>query len=135
MCHCQSEFLYYQSHVLMPSVLQTAEGVGSVLLMVRFLSLMRGQILDATDVSEALERGGQKSENADELVAKIMSLTSSNEFFIPQALQYIKKVRIRKELTCRQSQTLPLPFVCLALIYVCILHMYVCNVRTVCTLM
>ena len=99
----------------MPSVLQTAEGVGSVLLMVRFLSLMRGQILDATDVSEALERGGQKSENADELVAKIMSLTSSNEFFIPQALQYIKKVSTtRKELRCRQSQTLPLPFVCLA---------------------
>ena len=60
--------------------------------MVRFLSLLRAQVLDSSDLVEALENEGMKNEAAEELVAKIVSLTASNEFFIPLSLAYIRKV-------------------------------------------
>ena len=48
--------------------------------------------MDTSDVIEALENSGMKEEEAEDLVDKIVFLNAPNEFFIPQALQYLAKV-------------------------------------------
>lgn len=54
--------------------------------------MLRSQALDSGDLLEALEQSGSSSEEAEELVGRVMSLTSTNDFFVPLALQHLKKV-------------------------------------------
>ena len=58
--------------------------------------MLRSQALDSGDLLEALEQSGSSSEEAEELVGRVMSLTSTNDFFVPLALQHLKKVGGRK---------------------------------------
>lgn len=55
--------------------------------------MLRSQALDSGDLLDALEQSGSSSEVAEELVGRVVSLTSTNEFFVPLALQHLKKVR------------------------------------------
>ena len=72
---------------------QTSDGAASFLVLLRFLSMLRSQALDSGDLLDALEQSGSSSEVAEELVGRVVSLTSTNEFFVPLALQHLKKVR------------------------------------------
>ena len=55
--------------------------------------MLRSQALDSGDLMDALEQSGSSSEDAEELVGRVLSLTSTNDFFVPLALQHLKKVR------------------------------------------
>ena len=80
---------------------QTSDGAASFLVFLRFLSMLRSQALDSGDLLEALEQSGSSSDDAEELVGRVVSLTSTNEFFVPLALQHLRKVR-EKSVACVQ---------------------------------
>ena len=79
-----------------PLASQTPDGAASFLVLLRFLSMLRSQALDSGDLLEALEQSGFSSEDSEELVGRVMSLTSTNDFFVPLALQHLKKVGRRE---------------------------------------